>query len=312
MISVGVSSCLLGEKVRYDGGHKHDSYVTGTLIRHFQLVPVCPELAIGLGVPRLPIRLIGEPAAPRAVGIRHPELDVTDRLADYGHRMGRQFGHLSGYVFKSKSPSCGVWRVKVYHPTGQLRGSGSGIYAQALRSALPLLPVEEEGRLNDTVLRENFIERIYAYHHWQQLQAEGITAARLVAFHIAYKLTLMSHGKERARELGRLIAQLDVKPLQELVPLYAHKFMQALAYPTTRKRHTDVLFHLAGYLKKLLDREDKAELISVIEDYRLARTSLDVPLTLLRYHFYRHPHAYISRQIYLYPHHCSDTNAAGA
>lgn len=301
MISIGVSSCLLGEQVRYDGGHKHDPYVAGTLARHFQLVPVCPELAIGMGVPRPPIRLIGEPAAPRAVGVRHPELDVTDRLAEHGRYMGGQLGHLSGYVFKSKSPSCGLWRVKVYHPDGPLRGTGTGIYAQALRAALPLLPVEEEGRLNDAVLRENFIERIYAYHHWQQLTIECITTAHLVAFHTAYKLTLMAHGKERARELGRLIAQLEARPLQELAPLYAQKFMQALAYPATRKRHTDTLFHLAGYLKKQLDGEDKAELVAVIEDYRLGRASLEAPLTLLRHHFRRHPHAYVARQVYLYP-----------
>jgi uncharacterized protein YbgA (DUF1722 family)/uncharacterized protein YbbK (DUF523 family) len=301
-IRVGISSCLLGEEVRFDGGHKRDAYILGTLGRFFELVPVCPEVGIGLGTPRQPIRLMGDPAAPRAVGSRDPSLDVTDRLIAYGQRKARELHDLSGYILKSRSPSCGMERVKVYAASGQPGRPGSGLYARALMEALPLLPVEEEGRLGDPVLRENFVERVFAYRRWQDLEALGVTRARLVAFHTVHKLTLMAHGEERYRALGRLVGEPGRRSVQALADEYIEGFMAALKYRATRRRHSNVLMHLMGYLKRHLDSGDKAELLEVIDAYRRGLLPLVVPVTLLKHHFRRHPDPYVDKQVYLSPH----------
>jgi uncharacterized protein YbgA (DUF1722 family)/uncharacterized protein YbbK (DUF523 family) len=298
-IRVGVSSCLLGQEVRFDAGHRRESFVADVLSRYFELLPVCPEVAIGLGVPRQPIRLVGEAGAPRAVGTRTPELDVTDRLAAYGQQMADRLGGISGYIFKSKSPSCGLFRVKVYGANGYASKSGTGIYAREIAKALPLVPLEEEGRLNDPALRENFIERVYAFRRWQELLAEGLTAEKLVEFHAAHKLILMAHGRGPLKELGQLVAEAGKRPVDELAARYGEVFMAALAHQATRRRHTDVLFHLMGYLKKAISAGDKAELVEVIDDYRTGKLPLIVPITLLKHHFRVHPHPYINKQLYL-------------
>jgi uncharacterized protein YbbK (DUF523 family) len=232
-IRIGISSCLLGNEVRFDGGHKRDHFITGTLGQFFHFVPVCPELAIGLGVPREPIRLVGDPQRPRAVGVQHPDLDVTDALSGYGARMAAELSGISGYIFKSKSPSCGMERVKVYQDGGGAGKSGVGLYARELMARQPLLPVEEESKLCDPVLRESFIERVLAYRRWQELEASGLTAARLVDFHAAHKLTLMSHGPERLRALGRLVAQAGGADLETLAHDYIRGFMEALKHRAT-------------------------------------------------------------------------------
>jgi uncharacterized protein YbgA (DUF1722 family)/uncharacterized protein YbbK (DUF523 family) len=301
-IRIGISSCLLGEEVRFDAGHKRDAYVTGTLGRYFDFVPVCPEVAIGLGVPREPIRLVGDADSPRAVGVRNPALDVTDRLAEFGRRMGRELGPISGYIFKSKSPSCGMERVKLFQDAGPASKKGVGLYAREIMRARPLLPVEEEGRLNDPVLRENFIERVFAYHRWQRLTASRLTPGKLVDFHAAHKLSLMAHGPEQYRSLGRLVAQAGTRPIAGLGEEYITAFMEAMKRRATPSRHANVLLHLSGYLKRALDREDKAELREVIESYRLGYVPLIVPVTLIKHHFRRHPDAYVARQSYLNPH----------
>lgn len=305
LIRIGISSCLLGERVRFDGNHKHDTYITETLGRYFEFVPVCPEVAIGLGIPREPIRLTGDPAAPRAVGVRDASLDVTDRLAAYGRRMARALGGasaISGYIVKRKSPSCGMERVKIFAAPGAAPRSGRGVYTRALMEAQPLLPVEEEGRLADPVLRENFIERVYAYRRWQDMLAAGLSAARLVDFHTVHKLSIMAHGPEHYRRLGRLASHLGRGNLKPRAEEYVTGFMEALRHRATRKRHTNVLMHLLGYLKRELDGADKAELVEVIDTYRLGQVPLVVPITLLRHHFRRHPHPYIEKQVYLSPH----------
>lgn len=298
-IRIGVSSCLLGEEVRFDRGRKRSSFVADQLARYFGLRSVCPEVAIGLGVPREPIRLQGEPQNPRVVGVKTRELDVTEPLQAYGRRMARELGPISGYVFKSKSPSCGLFRVKVYDAKGTSVGQGRGAYARALTEALPLLPVEEEGRLNDPVLRENFIGRVYAYRRWQDLLEAGVTAKRLVDFHTAHKLALMAHQPEKTRALGRFVAALRGRPTGDNVSEYGARFMEILAHRATRKRHTDVLFHVMGYLKRALDSTDRQELVELIHDYRQGLIPLIVPVTLLRHHFRRHPDPYIEQQLYL-------------
>lgn len=300
-IRLGISSCLLGQKVRFDGNHKLDSFLSGTLGRFFELVPVCPEVAIGLGVPRPPIRLTGSAAAPRAVGVKDASIDVTDKLAAYGKRRARELDDLSGYVFKSRSPSCGMERVKIYQSSGAPAKSGRGIYADAFLSNQPWLPAEEEGRLGDPRLRENFIERVFVYRCWQDLLARGLTAARLVEFHTRHKLALMAHDVQAYRALGRLVARAGRRDLKEAGREYLVRLMQALQRPATRQRHANVLLHLMGYLKKNLDADDKAELLGMIHDYRRGQAPFAAPLTLLKHHFWRHPDRYIAGQTYLSP-----------
>lgn len=300
-IRLGISACLVGERVRYDGNHKHDAYITGTLGLAFELVAVCPEVAIGMGVPRPPIRLVGDVAQPRAVGVADPTLDVSAALTSYGRRIAAELDDISGYIFKAKSPSCGLQRVKVYGG-GAPAAQGVGLYAREIVTRRPLLPVEEEGRLGDPVLRENFIARVFAYRRWQELLASGFSVGKLVEFHAAHKLLLMSHGTVYYRALGRLVADACAHRPAALAERYGAEFMAALKHPATRKRHTNVLQHLMGYLKRRLDAADKAELAALIDDYRRGLVPLIVPITLLKHHFRRLPDPYVERQLYLNPH----------
>lgn len=300
-IRLGISSCLLGQKVRFDGDHKLDHFLHDTLGQFFEWVPVCPEVAIGLGVPRPPIRLVGSASAPRAVGVKDATMDVTDKLAAYGKQQAHKLHKLSGYVFKSRSPSCGLERVKIHQHAGIPAKRGRGIYADAFLAGQPWLPAEEEGRLGDPRLRENFIERVFVYHRWQLLAAQGLTAARLVEFHTRHKLALMAHDVEAYRRLGRLVARAGRGRLKETGHEYLVCLMQALQRPATPARHANVLMHLMGYLKKHLDAADKTELLDVIHAYRRGAAPFAAPLTLLRHHFRRHPDPYIAGQTYLNP-----------
>ncbi len=302
-IRVGISSCLLGSEVRFDGGHKRDSYICGTLADWFEFVPVCPEFEAGLGLPRPPIRLVGDVERPRVVGVRKPELDVTVALEEHAaDRVGSLTG-LSGYILKKDSPSCGMERVKVYPEAGGagLR-KGVGVFARALMARWPLLPVEEEGRLGDPVLRENFIQRVFVLHRWQALEAAGLSKAALIDFHAAHKLVLMAHHQAEAKMLGQRIAKLDGRRLRSQADAYIAGVMAILAQRATRARHVNVLQHLAGYLKREIDADDKAELVEVIAAYRRGEVPLVVPLTLFKHHFRRHPDPYVARQHYLEPH----------
>ncbi len=302
-IRLGVSSCLLGERVRWDGGHKRDALLTATLSRTFEFVPVCPEVAIGLGVPRMPIRLVGGADGVRAVGVEDPALDVTDRLAAYGRQMAGRLDQISGYILKSDSPSCGMGRVKVYRMSGGAPSrNGIGAYARALLEARPELPVEEEGRLDDPVLLDNFVERVFAFRRWQNFAAQGPTPGGLIAFHAAHRLCLMAHGSEAGRGMERLAAQAGSRPPGEWARGYLHAFMAALKRPATRKLHAHVLTRLAGYLKGFLDAADRGELAAVISAYRGGQVPLAVPLTLLKHHFRRNPHPDVAGQVYLEPH----------
>ncbi len=305
-IRIGISSCLLGEPVRFDGQHKRDAYITGTLAAHFEFVPVCPEVAVGLGVPRPPLRLVAAgDAPPRALGVRDPTLDPSDALRAYGRRMAAELGDLSGYLFKGGSPSCGMERVPLVRPGGGApRRSGVGLYAEALLAALPELPAEEEGRLGDPGLRENFVERVYAYRRWQSLRAAGLSAARLVDFHARHTLALLAHGAEPARRLGQLAATagtVGARPLAALADEYGHAFMALLRRKATRRSQATVLRHLQGCLKRVLDAAERTELSETITAYRNGEVPLSVPLTLLQHHFRRHPHLTVAGQTYLEP-----------
>lgn len=301
-IRIGVSACLLGEQVRFDGGHKRNDYLTDSLARYFEFVPFCPEVSIGLGIPRAPIRLEQRDGRVHAVGVRDAGLDVSEPLRRYGVSVADQQRDLSGYIFKKGSPSCGLERVKIYGANGMPAGKGRGLFAEAVTERLPLLPVEEEGRLMDPVLRENFIERVFVYHRWQRLVAQGLTRAGLVDFHTRHKFSILAHDEQRYRELGRLVSAIAERDLDELGRTYAETLMAALRRRATRRRHANVLMHVMGFLKRHLDTDDKAELLELIDAYRIGQVPLIVPITLLKHHLRRHPNAYIEQQVYLSPH----------
>ncbi|HMM45818.1 MAG TPA: DUF523 and DUF1722 domain-containing protein [Candidatus Macondimonas sp.] len=298
-LTLGISACLLGEAVRYDGGHKRDRCILETLAPYFDFRPFCPEMAIGLGAPRPPLRLVQEDGSIRARGIADQSLDVTADLAAFGQRVAAEAAHdLSGYVFKARSPSCGMARVPVHDEAGRAHPRGRGIYADAVLNGLPLLPAEEEGRLQDAALRENFLERVHAYARWRTLLAQGPTAETLVQFHTGHKLLLMAHGSEPLRGLGRIVANIGRIPLAEATAQYGQTFMRTLRFPATRKRHANVLYHAMGYLKNQLAPPEKAELAETIEAYRQGDVPRIVPISLMRHHLRRHPHPYLTQQVY--------------
>jgi uncharacterized protein YbgA (DUF1722 family)/uncharacterized protein YbbK (DUF523 family) len=302
-IPVGISSCLLGEKVRFDGGHKLNTYVVRSLGEYFDYVPFCPEVAIGMGTPREPIRLVGEAGELRCVGTRTASVDVTAELAECADEQRDWQVDLRGYILKKDSPSCGMERVKVYNVNGgQPTRDGVGIYARGLLRNFPNLPVEEEGRLGDPVLRENFIHRVLIYHRWRALLSEGVSWVRLGSFHATHKLVLFSHDQNMARALGRELADAGGGDVQTFARHYETQLMALLKVRATRGNHVNVLQHIQGYLKNQLDAGDKAELSASIHDYRLGHLPLIVPIILLRHHFRKYPDPYIENACYLYPH----------
>jgi uncharacterized protein YbgA (DUF1722 family)/uncharacterized protein YbbK (DUF523 family) len=302
-LRLGVSACLLGEKVRFDGQHKRSGFLVDVLGQFVEWVPVCPELEVGMGVPREPVRLVGSAASPRLVAERSGA-DHTEAMLRYAAARVRELEalDLAGYVTKKDSPSCGLERVRVHTGRGgPPRRDGTGLFARALVERLPLLPVEEEGRLEDPSLRESFIERIFAYARWQAAVAGGLRRGDLVAFHTAHKLALMAHSPAAYRRLGALVGEVAKRPLRATVEDYGLGFMEALRVPATRGRHANVLQHMAGYLRDLLPPGDRAELAEVIADYGRGLVPLVVPLTLLRHHVRREGIAYLAGQTYLDP-----------
>lgn len=300
-IRIGVSSCLVGQEVRFDGGHKRNVFMLNNLSPYFEFVPYCPEVAIGMGVPRPPMRLVQRQDGVHAVGTQDPTLDNTEALRDYAFEVSGQLQAVSGYILKKDSPSCGMERVRVYDSNNVPAKTGSGIYADTLMQCHPDLPFEEEGRLMDPVLRENFIERVFIYYRWQQMIKDGLTPSALVDFHSRHKFNVLAHDEPAYRRLGRLVADAGTEQLASLAGRYIDILMQALKIPATRKRHTNVLMHVMGYLKNSLDGDDKQELLEVLDKYRLGQVPLIVPITLLKHHLRKYPQPYIDQQYYMNP-----------
>jgi len=302
-IKLGISSCLLGNKVRFDGGHKLDPFLVSSLGQFVEYVPVCPEVESGFTVPREAFRLVGDAEKPRLV-TRQGGVDATVQMERWIETklpfLKRE--NLCGFIFKSKSPSSGMERVKVYNEKGMAEKNGVGIFARALMEYLPLLPVEEEGRLQDIQLRENFIVRIFVYRRWQELLAVGATPARLVDFQRRHKLLLMAHSPEMARQLGKLTALAGARPLGDILPAYEKLFMAALKQKATVRKNVNVLQHMFGYFKKQLDGFEKKELLAIIENYRQNLVPLIVPLTLLKHYIDKFQQPYLREQYYLDPH----------
>jgi uncharacterized protein YbgA (DUF1722 family)/uncharacterized protein YbbK (DUF523 family) len=300
---LGISACLMGDEVRFNGGHKESRLCTRELTQYFEFVTVCPEVAIGMGIPREPIRLVGDPENPQALGTVNSQLNVTRPLAAYGARMAEELGDLSGYIFMQKSPSCGLERVKVYQENGApVDGGGRGIYAKAFCERHPNLPVEEDGRLNDAVLRENFVTRVFAYAAWQDELKAGLTRRSLTEFHSRYKYQLMANDPVQYRLLGNMLGNIGRSDPNEIAPHYFSELMAALKKPATRRTHTNVLQHLSGYLKQTLSASDKQEIQQLIGQYHQGIVPLIVPLTLLKHHFRQHPDPYVALQVYMQPH----------
>lgn len=301
-IRLGISSCLLGERVRYDGGHKRDAFLVETFGRFVEWVPVCPEVEAGLGVPRESMHLRRVGTTVRLVTTR-TGVDRTTALQRYAERRVAALAaqDLCGYVLKKNSPSCGMERVKIHGRSGPV-AAGRGLFAEALLRAFPHLPVEEEGRLNDMRLRENFVERVFAYHRLRALFSQRWTLGRLVAFHAAHKLQLMAHSPRLLTALGRLVAEGRRRPRADLRRSYESLFMQALATLATPRRHVNVLQHMLGYFSAQLDREARGEMLDLVDQYGRGLVPLIVPLTMVSHHVRRLSIAYLQGQTYLQPH----------
>ncbi|MGY5452471.1 YbgA family protein [Agarivorans sp. MS3-6] len=300
-ISVGISSCLLGEEVRYDGGHKQSRFCRIELAEYFDFEPTCPEMAIGMGTPRKTIRLVQNEDI-ISIQASDGSFDVTEKMNNYADRRLPQLGHLSGYVVCAKSPSCGMERVSVYSPAkNNAEKSGVGVFTAKLMQAYPLLPIEEDGRLNDPVLRENFVNRVFAYHEWKTLEHEGFSVAKVQAFHAKFKYLLMAHNPEKYRELGPVVAGLRNNN-QHGFAEYIEGFMTILKHNCSRKNHCNVLQHLQGYFKRDLSAQQREELSDRIDQYRQGLLPLLVPISLIQHYQREHPKKYIAMQAYLAPH----------
>ena len=302
-IKIGISSCLLGEQVRYDGGHKRDRYLTDILGKYVQWVPVCPEVECGLPIPREAMRLVGEPEAARLV-TRKTGVDHTARMSKWATKRLKELegSALCGFIFKSKSPSSGYKGVKVYSESGMPSRKGRGLFAGAFVDRFPLIPVEDEGRLNDPKLRENFIERVFVFRRWKDFLNERHDWGGLVSFHTDHKLLLMSHSQKHYSMLGRFVAQAKKGKKEEVFSQYIDKFMEGLKFVATVKKHTNVLMHILGYFKKELSSDEKAELLDLIEHYHKGLIPLVAPLTLINHYVRKYEEPYLKKQHYLNPH----------
>jgi len=302
-IRIGVSACLLGQKVRYNGGHARDHFLTGTLGRFVEYVPVCPEVECGLGVPRESMRLEGDPDNPRLVTSR-TNIDHTDRMLAWAEKRVRDLDgeDLCGFVFKSNSPSSGLERVRVYSDTGMPVRNGRGLFAMKFIERFGCVPVEDEGRLHDPLLRENFIERIFAMKRWRELLIQKSRLGGLIEFHTREKFLILAHSEKHYRQMGKLVATARSLPAGELYPLYGDLLMGALRLKSTVSKNTNVLQHLMGFFKKQLSSDEKREMLDVIGQYHQGYVPLIVPITLINHYVRKYDQAYLKEQTYLNPH----------
>jgi uncharacterized protein YbgA (DUF1722 family)/uncharacterized protein YbbK (DUF523 family) len=302
-VRLGISSCLLGESVRYDGGHKHDRYLTDTLGRYIEYVPVCPEVECGLPIPRESMRLVGDPESPRLLTSR-TGVDKTEQMQSWVRRRVVELERegLCGFIFKSNSPSSGMERVKVYNEKGMPSKKGVGLFARAFMEHFPLLPVEDEGRLHDPKLRENFIERVFALKRWRETLRQGRRRANLVDFHTRHKLLVLSHSQKHYREMGQFVAHAKDYSTEDLYRQYEELLTGALRLLATPRKHANVLLHILGYFKRDLSADEKQEMLELIDHYRDGAVPLIVPITLVNHYVRKYGEPYLAEQYYLHPH----------
>ena len=299
---VGISACLLGHPLRFNGGHCGDRLVSQTLSRFFTWIPVCPEVEVGMGVPRETLRLVASEQGPRLMG-GDSGRDYTEAMLEYARKRMAYLKdmNLNGFILKKRSPSCGMERVKLYNTKGFPEHKGQGLFARVLMEHFPLLPVEEEGRLNDKTLRENFAERVYGHLRLCRLSAARTRPKDLIRFHTDHKYQLLAHCEKTYRELGRLVAKAGTRPMDAILPAYKELFMDCLKHPGNLRGRSNVLYHFQGFLKDQLNKEDKHELGQAIEAFRRGRVPLAVPVTLFRHHFRKNPNSWVSRQHFWEP-----------
>jgi uncharacterized protein YbgA (DUF1722 family)/uncharacterized protein YbbK (DUF523 family) len=302
-IKLGISTCLLGENVRYDGGHKLDRFFTNTLGGYVEYVPVCPEVECGLPIPREAMHLEGDPDSPRLV-TTHTKQDMTDRVVQWARKrvVELEKDNLCGFIFKSDSPSSGMERVKVYNEKGMPVKRGVGMFARIFMEHFLLLPVEDEGRLHDPNLRENFIERIFALKRWREILSKKESRGTLVEFHTKHKLLILSHSPKYYQMMGKLVAKAKEIPIKELYQQYQAILMEALQLKTSPKKNANVLQHMMGYFREQLSSDEKQELLEVIENYRKGYIPLTVPITLINHYVRKYDQPYLKKQVYLNPH----------
>ena len=300
---IGISSCLLGNEVRWNAGHKLDRYLTRTLGQFVEYVPVCPEVEVGLGIPRESMRLVGDPENPRLITFKS-KTDHTDRMLTWAKKRVRELEkeNLCGFIFKSDSPSSGMIRVKVYNDKGMPHKVGIGIFARAFMEHFPLIPVEDDGRLNDPLIRENFVLQIFTMKRWRENLAARRSLGSLVDFHTRNKLLILSHSQKHYRLMGKLVADGKKMPIKALYDQYQQILMEALKLKTTIKKHVNVMQHLMGYFKKQLTPDEKQELLEVFEHYRKELVPLLVPITLINHYVRKYDQPYLKQQTYLNPH----------
>jgi uncharacterized protein YbgA (DUF1722 family)/uncharacterized protein YbbK (DUF523 family) len=302
-IKIGISSCLLGIPVRYDGGHKLDHFLRDTLGQYVDYVPVCPEVDCGMSVPREAMRLEGKPDAPRLM-TRSTREDKTDMMMNWAKKRVAQLEaeDLCGFIFKSDSPSSGMERVKVHDDKGMPAKTGIGIFARVFMEKFPLLPVEEEGRLHDAAIRENFIERIFTLRRWREIRSLKFERGALVDFHTRHKYLLLSHSTKLYQVMGKLVAGQKTMAVQELRSQYETWLMEALKLKTTPKKNTNVLQHMMGYFREQLSADEKKELLEIIDHYQKDLLPLIVPVTLIGHYVRKYDQPYLKQQVYLNPH----------
>ena len=302
-IKIGISSCLMGNKVRYDGGHSHDRFLTQTLGLFTEYVPVCPEVECGMPTPREAVRLIGDPENPRLV-TQKTAVDKTDQMKIWINRRIKELAkeNLCGFIFRSKSPSSGLYRIRVYGDDNKVRKTGTGLFAKAFKTAFPRIPVEEAGRLHDPKLRENFIENIFTLQRWRIFLDKNVTMGGLVSFHTQNKLLILCHNQDIYRKMGKLVAQGKNIDFFQLIDQYEALLLKALRLPTTLKKNINVLMHIMGYFKKNLSPDEKQELLSVFEQYRSGYVPLIVPITLIKHYVRKYDQPWLKTQTYLNPH----------
>jgi len=302
-IRLGISACLLGEKVRFDGGHKRDSFLVDTLGAYVEYLPVCPEVEMGLPTPRQALRLVGDPQDPHLVFSRSGE-DVTAEMTNWAEKRLGELAHegLCGFIFKSRSPSSGMERVKLYDRNGVPKKEGVGLFARAFMERFPLLPVEEDGRLHDPRLRENFIEAIFVFRRWRELVAAEGTPGGVVEFHSRHKLMILARSTVLYREMGALVARAGSLSREDLRQQYLALLMRALRLQTTVKKNVNVLMHILGYFKKRLSADEKSEMLQIVDDYHRGLLPLIVPVTLLNHYVRKYEEPYLAKQYYLNPH----------
>jgi uncharacterized protein YbgA (DUF1722 family)/uncharacterized protein YbbK (DUF523 family) len=302
-IIIGVSACLLGENVRWNGGHARDRFITDILSQYVDFVQVCPEVEAGFPVPRETFRLVGDPENPRLVTSKN-KVDHTDRMRRWAAKRVAELEkeNLCGFIFKKDSPNSGLFRVKVYSDSGMPVKQGVGLFARAFTERFPRVPVEEEGRLHDPVLRETFIELIFTLKRWRETLAQKKNMANLVDFHTRHKLLILSHSPQHYRVMGKLVADGKSLPARELYERYEQQLIDALRLKVTIKKNGNVLYHLLGYFKKELSSDEKQELLDIIDQYRREVVPLIVPITLINHYVRKYRQPYLRQQTYLNPH----------